>query len=222
MCLNLTKPFLIAGIDEAGRGPLAGPVTAAAVVLPKAYLNHELRDSKKITPKKRELLYSEIVNSALAYTIVSIGARRIDKLNILQATKLAMLLCAQKLSQHLRDVNLYFLVDGNHFFLPEQATSYLGEPIIKGDDQIAAISAASILAKVTRDRLMSKFAERYPAYEFEKHKGYGTALHCQRIEEFGPCTIHRQSFIRAIVSRKQGAWGTRREGGRALSTAPRL
>lgn len=184
----------IAGIDEAGRGPLAGPVTAACVCFPTEYQNAQITDSKKLTEKAREDLFPEICEQALAWAFVSVGPRRIETLNILQATKLAMRLSAEKVYQQLvarrRGRRVHFLVDGN----ARMETKLSHEAIIKGDESVLAISAASILAKVSRDRLMKKICERYPGYGLSEHKGYGTAFHREKIRELGPTRVHRRSF----------------------------
>jgi ribonuclease HII len=177
----------VAGVDEAGRGPLAGPVTAAAVVLPKdaniAYLN----DSKKLTPKRREELFEIIKQKALFYSIQSVDNETIDKINILQATFLAMRNCITDLKVK----PSICLIDGNHkipnISLPQEA-------IIGGDAKSASIAAASILAKVTRDRIMLEYAKEYPQYFFDKHKGYGTKLHMDTLQKYGSCPIHRKTF----------------------------
>ena len=184
----------IAGIDEAGRGPLAGPVTAACVCFPKEYQNSQITDSKKLSAAVREDLFSEICEQALAWAYVSVGPRRIEALNILKATKLAMRLSAEKVRQQLiarrKGRRVHFLVDGN----ARMETKLSHEAIIKGDESVLAISAASILAKVSRDRLMKKICDRYPGYGLSEHKGYGTEFHREKIRELGPSRIHRRSF----------------------------
>jgi ribonuclease HII len=190
---SATSLFL-AGIDEAGRGPLAGPVTAACVCLPPKYKNKQIADSKMLSAETRAELYDEIAGSALAVAAVSVGPRRIDRMNILAATKLAMCLAAHRVTKQLerrsRAANVYFLIDGN----ASPATTLAHETIIKGDQKILAISAASIVAKVTRDRLMERLETYYPCYGFVEHKGYGTELHRARIAEHGPCRVHRRTF----------------------------
>lgn len=178
---------VIAGVDEAGRGPLAGPVFAAAVILNPAQPIPELMDSKKLTAKKREALAIQIKAQALAWCIASASTAEIDALNILQATMLAMRrACAQLPSQP-----EFILIDGNRvpadLMVPARA-------VIKGDDLVPAISAASILAKTARDAACLVMHERYPHYAFDQHKGYGTQLHKARLEQFGPCPEHRRSF----------------------------
>ncbi len=178
----------ICGVDEAGRGPLAGPVFAAAVILPKGLLIEGLNDSKKLTEKKRELLFDEITAQALAYSIASASEREVDEINILQATFLAMrrAIAGLSISPDLA------LIDGNRdtdFGVPSKT-------IIKGDSLSANIAAASILAKVSRDRMMCAYAQQYPQYGFDVHKGYGTKRHYEALRIHGPCPIHRTSFLK--------------------------
>ncbi len=177
---------LIAGVDEAGRGPLAGSVVVAAVILPDAHTLVGLHDSKLLSALQRERLYPQIIAQALAYHIVSLDREEIDRLNILQATLLGM----QRAVAGLAIQPTQVLVDGN------QCPSFSCEAkaIVKGDQKIAAISAASILAKVTRDRQMLEYETLYPGYGFATHKGYGTATHRAALERLGPCSIHRRSF----------------------------
>ncbi|MBR4131352.1 MAG: ribonuclease HII [Oscillospiraceae bacterium] len=178
----------ICGVDEAGRGPLAGPVYAAAVILPRDLVIEGLNDSKKLTEKRREALYDVIVAQALAYGIGSADEKEIDEINILQATFLAMRRAIAQMSIR-PDLAL---IDGNRdsdFGVP-------AETVIGGDGKSANIAAASILAKVTRDRVMLEYAEQYPQYGFDVHKGYGTKRHYEALREFGPCPIHRRSFLR--------------------------
>ena len=194
--------LLLGGIDEAGRGPLAGPVTAAAVVLRPNYWNEEIADSKKLTETKREQLYGEITEKALVYAIVSVGPAVIDRLNILQASRQAMMRAATKVLAELERLDfsgkVHFLVDGNVAL----ATKLSHETIIKGDDRIKAIGAASILAKVTRDRLMTEYDEEFPGYGFAEHKGYATEYHRKKIRELGPTSIHRRTFagVKEVLS----------------------
>lgn len=181
----------VCGIDEAGRGPLAGPVFAAAVILPFGLEIEGLNDSKKLSEKKREKLFDVITAQAEAYGIGFATEREIDEINILQATFLAM----KRAFDALPKAAHYALVDGNR--MPT-----LGVPtktIIKGDACSASIAAASILAKVSRDRLMYELDGVYPEYQFAKHKGYGTAVHVQALKEYGPCPIHRRSFLKKIL-----------------------
>ncbi len=181
----------IGGIDEAGRGPLAGPVTAAAVCLPPHYRNAAIGDSKALTAQIREELFPEIISVALAYSVVFIGPREIEQRNILQATRRAMYLAAGEVAAALSDRGeTYFLVDGTI----RLDAPFRSEPIVKGDSKIFCISAASILAKVARDREMHRLDEEYPGYGLANHKGYGTPEHLRRISELGPCEIHRRTF----------------------------
>ena len=179
---------LICGIDEAGRGPLAGPVCAAAVILPTDLEIEGLNDSKKLTEKRREALYDIIVEKAIAYGIGFASEQEIDEINILQATFLAMRRAVEQLSVE-PDVTL---VDGNR----EPALQMPVKTIIKGDSLSANIAAASILAKVTRDRLMIEQDAVYPQYKFAIHKGYGTKAHYAAIAEHGMCPIHRRTFLK--------------------------
>jgi ribonuclease HII len=176
----------IAGLDEAGRGPLAGPVVAAAVVFPQGLLISGVTDSKQLTEEQRERLYTEITAAAVAYGIGIVDERTIDEVNILQATIIAMeraLNCITPLPDHL-------LLDA--LILPRITISQ--QAIIKGDCRSHSIAAASILAKVTRDRIMRDLHERYPQYNFQNHKGYGTKEHIELIRRHGPCDAHRKSF----------------------------
>ena len=176
----------IAGIDEAGRGPLAGPVVAAAVVLPAGISIDGLDDSKKLSPAVREKLFSVIERTALGFGIGIVDVEVIDEINILQAARLAM---KRAIEQIPKTVDL-LLIDGN-----QKIESDIHQwTIVKGDSKSFSIAAASVLAKVTRDRLMEDYHRLYPDYEFHRHKGYGTLLHRCRIEEFGPCPIHRKTF----------------------------
>ena len=179
------KPW-IAGVDEAGRGPLAGPVVAAAVILHPEQPIDGLADSKKISEKKRECLYEAIIQSAWSYSIAEASVEEIDRLNILQATLLAMQRAVIGLHQQPDEV----LVDGNR--LPQ--LNVPAQAIVKGDSLVAAISAASILAKVTRDRLLQGYAQQYPHFSFHLHKGYGTKQHLAEIAQFGYLPIHRKTF----------------------------
>ena len=191
-------PGLIAGVDEAGRGPLAGPVVAAAVILDDRSPIKGLADSKVLTALKRERLYDEIRAKALCCSIAMASVEEIDRLNILQATMLAM----QRAVNGLRLKPTKVLVDGNR--LP--SLNVLAEAIVSGDALVPAISAASILAKVTRDHLLEEMHVEYPGYGFDRHKGYGTALHLKALETLGPLEVHRRSF--APVAR---AWAARSE-----------
>jgi ribonuclease HII len=177
---------LTAGVDEAGRGPLAGPVVAAAVILDDLNPIHGLNDSKKLTAKRREALFDEIRARALCCAIAEATVQEIDQLNILQATLLAM----RRAVEALRLPPKLVLVDGNR--LP--TLSMRAEAIVKGDASVPAISAASILAKVHRDRLCAEMHQRFPAYGFDQHKGYGTAQHLQALLAHGPADCHRMTF----------------------------
>ena len=182
----------IAGIDEAGRGPLAGPVVAAAVILPKDIFLPFLNDSKKVTEKRRDVLFDEIKQNAIAYGIGIASNTLIDEINILQATYEAM----REAINELEKTPDVLLVDAVH--IPDINIKQVG--IIKGDAKSVNIAAASILAKVTRDRLMAEYDKIYPEYGFASNKGYGTATHIAALKEIGPCAIHRKSFIGNFVS----------------------
>ena len=181
---------LLCGVDEAGRGPLAGPVCAAAVMLPRNCEIAGLNDSKQLSEKKREALFDEITEKALAYGVAFASVEEIEELNILGATYLAM----NRAIAQLNPQPELALIDGNRnagITLPSRC-------VVKGDATCADIAAASVLAKVTRDRLMLQLAQQYPQYHFEQHKGYGTALHYAALREFGPSPIHRMSFLRKM------------------------
>lgn len=180
----------ICGVDEAGRGPLAGPVCAAAVMLPQGIEIAGLNDSKKLTEKKREALFDEIREKAIAYGIAFATVEEIERLNILNATFLAM----NRAIESLGVTPELALIDGNHNSGIEMPSRF----VIKGDGCCADIAAASILAKVTRDRYMLQMAEQYPGYGFEKHKGYGTKQHYEAIRALGPSPIHRMSFLKKM------------------------
>ena len=182
----------ICGIDEAGRGPLAGPVVAAAAVLPKDCQIFYLNDSKKLSEKKRDLLFDEIKEKAVAYGIGNVSPQVIDELNILQATYEAM---RQAISQ-LNVIPEILLNDA----VTIPGVDIMQVPIVKGDAKSVSIAAASILAKVTRDRMMMEYDQIYPEYGFAKHKGYGTAAHIAALKEYGPCPIHRRTFIKKFVT----------------------
>ena len=185
---------LIAGVDEAGRGPLAGPVYAAAVILPHDFIIEGLNDSKKLTEKRREELYDVIIQNAVAYSIFSVDEKRIDEINILNATYEAMNGAVNSLSV----VPDYVLIDGNS--IKGMEIEY--ETVVKGDAKSASIAAASILAKVARDRYITEIAATYPQYGFEKHKGYGTAAHYRAVDEHGLCPAHRKSFFTKYFAKK--------------------
>ncbi len=184
----------VCGVDEAGRGPLAGPVYAAAVILPDGVIPEGVNDSKKLSEKKRESLFDIITVEALDYSIAYATAEEIDGVNILQATFLAM----KRAIAGLKMKADYAMIDGNRM----PPLDIPGETIVKGDANSASIAAASILAKVSRDRFMLKMAEKYPQYQFEKHKGYGTKLHYQMLDEYGPSEIHRQTFLKSWYNKK--------------------
>ena len=180
----------ICGVDEAGRGPLAGPVYAAAVILPRGFELPGLDDSKKLTEKKREKLFDLIRDNAVAYSIATASEKEIDEINILNATYLAMNRAIEGLAVKAE----FALIDGNRstgILLPNQT-------VVGGDGIYSCIAAASILAKVSRDRFMLEMAKKYPEYAFEKHKGYGTKLHYERLREHGPSEIHRLSFLKKM------------------------
>jgi ribonuclease HII len=179
---------MIAGVDEAGRGPLAGPVVAAAVILDPNQSILGLKDSKKLTESRREFLFNEICTKALAYSIARADVFEIEQLNILQATLLAMRRAIVQLS--LMPTAVY--IDGQH--CPQLPTHYKATAIVRGDSLVPAISAASILAKVTRDREMVALDQAYPGYEFAIHKGYPTTRHLDLLQSLGPCQIHRRLF----------------------------
>ncbi len=181
---------LLCGVDEAGRGPLAGPVCAAAVILPRGTQIEGLNDSKKLSEKKREALYDLIIDKAVSYGIAFASVEEIEEYNILNATFLAM----NRALARLKPVPELALIDGNRntgIELPSRC-------IVGGDGCCADIAAASILAKVTRDRYMDSMAKQYPAYGFDRHKGYGTKAHYAAIRENGPCPIHRLSFLKRM------------------------
>lgn len=180
----------LCGVDEAGRGPLAGPVCAAAVILPRDLVIEGLNDSKKLSEKKRELLYDEIIEKAVSYGIAFATVEEIEEKNILEATFLAMNRAIEKLSVQ----PALALIDGNR----DRGIAVEARCVIGGDGKCADIAAASILAKVTRDRYMLQLAQQYPQYGFEKHKGYGTAAHYAAIRTFGPSPVHRMSFLRKM------------------------
>jgi ribonuclease HII len=182
---------LICGVDEAGRGPLAGPVFAAAVILPFGLVIPHLNDSKKISEKIRDALFHEITSAALTYGIASADNREIDDFNILNATYLAMNRSLEMLA-YIPDISL---IDGNR----NQGIAFNSKCVVGGDGKSASIAAASILAKVSRDRLMFEMAREYPQYGFDKHKGYGTKLHIENLRKHGACEIHRMTFLSRIL-----------------------
>ena len=183
---------LICGIDEAGRGPLAGPVVVGAVILPENSFIEGVNDSKKVSEKKREKLYEEIVKESIDYSVGIVDQKTIDEINILNATKLGVKLALEGLKQKPEIIMVDALNNIDTLGIP-----YIS--VIKGDAKNYCIAAASIIAKVTRDRIMREWDEVYPAYGFAKHKGYGTAEHIRIIKEIGPCILHRKSFIKNFV-----------------------
>lgn len=183
---------VVCGVDEAGRGPLAGPVCAAAVVLPQGLVIEGLNDSKKLTEKKRELLFDVIKKEAIAYSIAFGSVEEIEQVNILNATFLAMNRAIDSLSISAE----FALVDGNS--VPREIKIPC-QTVVKGDSKSMSIAAASILAKVTRDRLLLEYDKQYPEYSFAKHKGYGTKAHYEAISKYGICEIHRKSFLKNVL-----------------------
>ena len=185
------------GIDEAGRGPLAGPVVVGAAVMPRDSKLEWVNDSKKVTEKRREILYDRITEEALAWGVGIISEKEIDELNILNATKKGLHLALGEVIEKLKQKPDIVIVDAlreiDTFEIPYQS-------IIKGDATCYSISCASILAKVTRDRIMREWNEVYPMYDFEKNKGYGTAEHIKALKQYGPCPIHRRTFIKHFVN----------------------
>lgn len=182
----------ICGVDEAGRGPLAGPVCAAAVILKQGDIIEDVNDSKKLSEKKREELFDIIKERAVAYNVAWASVDEIENINILNATLLAM----KRAVEGLEIPADYVIIDGNK-------TPKLNIPceyIIKGDAKSMSIAAASILAKVSRDRLMIEYSKKYPEYKFEKHKGYGTKIHKEALLKYGACDIHRKSFLKKILT----------------------
>ena len=182
---------LVIGIDEAGRGPLAGPVSAAAVILPAGFSNDLLDDSKKLSEKKRDSIYDDIMSDEnLLWGHSYAEVDEIDSINILKATHVAMARAVDQLVKKLDDKKVYCLIDG----LAVKNFPYRSEGIVKGDGKSLSIAAASIIAKVKRDRKMLEYAEKFPEYGFERHKGYGTKVHLAALQEYGPTKIHRKSF----------------------------
>ena len=184
----------ICGIDEAGRGPLAGPVVVGAVILPKDSFIEGVNDSKKISEKKREKIYEQIINEAIAYGVGIVDQKTIDEINILNATKLGLKMAIENLNVKPNVIMVDALTGIDTCGIP-----YIS--VIKGDAKNYSIAAASIIAKVTRDRMMKEWDEVYPKYGFAKHKGYGTAEHIKAIKENGPCILHRKSFIKNFVNK---------------------
>lgn len=187
---------LICGIDEAGRGPLAGPVAVGAVVMKPDSMLEWVNDSKKVTEKRREILYDRIIEDSLAWSVALVSQQEIDELNILNATKKGLSTALKEVIEKLEKKPDIILTDAlreiDTFNVPYQS-------IIKGDATCYSISCASILAKVTRDRIMKEWDEVYPQYGFAKHKGYGTSAHIEAIKKYGPCQIHRKTFITHFI-----------------------
>ncbi len=182
---------VVCGIDEAGRGPLAGPVFAAAVILPENYSHPVLNDSKKLSEKKRDEVYDDIIKDAVSYSVGIATEKEIDEINILNATFLAM----RRAVEGLGVKPDFAYIDGNQY----PKTGVKEETIVKGDGKCISVAAASIIAKVSRDRFMLEIGEKYPEYQFNKHKGYGTKLHYEMIEKYGVSDVHRRSFLKKIL-----------------------
>ena len=182
---------VVCGIDEAGRGPLAGPVFAAAVILPENYSHPVLNDSKKLSEKKRDAVYEDIIKDALCYSVGIATEEEIDEINILNATFLAMKRAVEGLS--IKPDFAY--IDGNQY----PKTGVKEETIVKGDGKCISVAAASIIAKVSRDRFMLEIDKQYSEYQFSKHKGYGTKLHYEMIEKYGVSKVHRRTFLKKIL-----------------------
>lgn len=183
----------ICGIDEAGRGPLAGPVVVASVIMPKDSMIEGVNDSKKVSEKKRELLYDKIIEESIAYGVGIVGQEEIDRINILNATKQALTISLKELQTKPDLILVDALNNIDTLQIPYKS-------IVKGDAKVYSISAASIIAKVTRDRIMRQWDEIYPQYGFITHKGYGTKSHIQAIKENGICPLHRKSFVKKIIT----------------------
>lgn len=184
---------IVCGVDEAGRGPLAGPVFAGAVVLPENYTHEILNDSKKLSEKKRDLVYDDIIRDAVAWSVGMATEQEIDDINILNATFLAMKRAVDGLNIK---PDLAF-IDGNRY----ANTGVKEVTIVKGDSKCMSVAAASIIAKVSRDRFMQEVDKQYPQYQFSKHKGYGTKLHYEMIEQFGISPVHRKTFLKNIIGK---------------------
>ena len=182
---------VVCGVDEAGRGPLAGPVFAAAVILPENYPHEILNDSKKLSEKKRDLVYDDIVRDAICWSVGIADEKEIDEKNILNATFLAM----KRAVDGLKIKPDLAYIDGNQY--PKTGVKEI--TIVKGDGKCMSVAAASIIAKVSRDRFMLEIAEKYPEYQFSKHKGYGTKLHYEMIEKYGVSPVHRRTFLKKIL-----------------------
>lgn len=192
LCGLAEKPQYICGVDEAGRGPLCGPVAAAAVIMPEGLIIDGVDDSKKLSEKKREELYDIIVKNAISYSVVFEDEKTIDEINILNATMLAM----EKAIKSLNPKADFALIDGNR----SKGITVPNRTVVKGDSLSHSIACASILAKVTRDRLLIEYDEKYPLYGFKAHKGYGTKAHYEAIEKYGILPIHRKSFLKKILN----------------------
>jgi ribonuclease HII len=186
----------ICGIDEAGRGPLAGPVVVGAVILPRDSMIEGVNDSKKVSEKKREKVYEEIIQNAISYSVGIVDQKTIDEINILNATKLALKRAIEGLEVKPNIILVDALTNIDTCGIPYKS-------IIKGDAKEYSIAAASIIAKVTRDRMMLEWDKVYPEYGFAKHKGYGTAAHIKALKENGPCMLHRRSFIKNFIDDEQ-------------------
>ena len=184
----------IAGIDEAGRGPLAGPVVVGVVIMPKDSMIEGVNDSKKVSEKKREKLYDEITNEAIAWGVGIVDQNRIDEINILNATKEAVTMAISSLKVKPDLILVDALTNIDTLGIPYKS-------IIKGDAKEYSIAAASIIAKVTRDRIMRQWDEVFPEYGFKGHKGYGTKKHIEAIKEYGPCMLHRKTFIKNFINK---------------------
>ncbi len=182
---------LIAGVDEAGRGPIAGPVVAAAVIFDKKTFNNKINDSKKLTEKVREELYGWIIDNSISYGIGIIGHEEIDRINILQASLKAMKIAVSGLEPK----PLLCLIDGNKSFISKIPT----RTIVKGDSKSFSIAAASIIAKVTRDRIMNAYADEFPEYKWDSNKGYATRMHINAVKKFGASRLHRKTFLSRIL-----------------------
>lgn len=190
----------VCGVDEAGAGPLAGPVYAAAVILPRGLELPWLNDSKQVTPKRRDTLFDLIREGAAAWSVASVSAEEIDELDILNARMLAM----QRAIDGLTPPADYALIDGNRDHGSRCAIVTAHETVVKGDSRSVSIAAASILAKVSRDRYMEQLAREYPQYCFDRHKGYGTKLHYEMLDQYGPCPAHRRTFLLKWEARRHG------------------
>lgn len=182
---------LVCGVDEAGRGPLAGPVCAAAVVLPKGLILEGVNDSKKLTEKKREALFDVITQQALDWSVAFATVEEIEEINILNAAMLAM----KRAVEGLKNPVDFAIIDGNR----KPPLEIDCEAVVKGDAKSMSVAAASILAKVSRDRILRQYAVDYPQYGFDKHKGYGTKVHVEALKKYGPCEVHRPSFLKKIL-----------------------